>query len=355
MSTTTSLSPGKDRRLRRLSDPEGRFAMLAVDQRGSLRRMIGRRDEVPPDTVTAEALRQIKRVVTEAIAPLATGLLTDPLYGYPASRDVLPPAVGLLLSGEATGYASAEDGERRSRLIDGFSPEQALCNGADAMKLLIYHHPEASPETRRHEAELVEAVGEACADVQLPLILEVVTYPLEGVDDAGAAFARRKPDLVADAAETYSDPRFRVDVLKLEFPADLSFAASYQDAPFAAGTVAYEEEDVEAACRRVDAAAGVPWVILSAGVGIGEFVETLRHANAAGASGFLCGRAVWKDVVEHAPDLKRMRRFVQEEGRARLERLRAVNETARPWTEHPRVQGERQGERRSGEAPVAAE
>jgi len=317
--------------------------MLAIDQRGSLRRMFARKDGTDPSDVAPEQLRQVKRVVTRAVAPMASGLLTDPLYGYPASMDLLPASNGVLLSGEETGYVGTSEGERRSRLLEEWSPARMVREGADALKLLIYHHPNASEETCRHEQDIVASVGEACEEAGLPLILEVVTYPLGEAADDAALQARKKPDLVVDAAETFSDPRYQVDVLKLEFPANLKYVEEYQDAAFAEGTAVYDRAAVEQACARLDQAAGVPWVILSSGVGMDEFVETLKFANEAGASGFLCGRAVWKDVVDYAPDEAAMTRFMEEVGKPRVERLLEANTTARAWTEHPAYQdvGER--------------
>lgn len=145
----------------------------------------------------------------------------------------------------------------------------------------------------------------------MPFVLEVVTYPLRGQDKKGEAFARLKPELVADAARTYSEPRFHVDLLKLEFPANLKYAEEFQGASFAAGRAVYGLDEVRSACREVDSAAAVPWVILSAGVDSDEFIEDVRLANEAGASGFLCGRAVWKRIVDAFPDDRacvRMRR-----------------------------------------------
>ncbi len=153
-----------------------------------------------------------------------------------------------------------------------------------------------------------------------------------------AVQARRKPELVADAAKTFSDPAYKVDVLKLEFPANLRFVGAYQDAPFGAGEAVYDRKTVEQACERLDRAAGVPWVILSSGVGIDEFIETLKFANDAGASGFLCGRAVWKDIVRYAPNEREMRHFMAEVGTGRVERLLDANESARAWTDHPKYQ-----------------
>lgn len=329
--TDAPLALGKLRRLRRLSDDNGRFAMLAIDQRGSLRRMIKAHTGGTGD---ADDLRRVKRVVTEKVAPLATAVLTDPLFGYPATVEVIPPQVGVLLAVEQTGYEAAAD-ERRSRLLDDHGVSDLLRSGADAIKLLIYHHAEASAATLHHQRALVHTIGAACEDAQLPFLLEVVTYALDGEKNT-AAFARRKPDLVAEAVAAYADPDCNVDILKVEFPADLKYTEEYQATDYAAGTAVYDRDAVAEACRRVTEAASAPWVLLSAGVDIDEFVENLRLANTAGASGFLCGRAVWKHVMEHFPDNDRMRTYMSVEGRERFERLCRENDTARPWYEHPR-------------------
>lgn len=312
--------------------------MLAVDQRGSLRRMIGRKTGAAPNTVSADSLRRVKRIVAEAVAPMASGVLTDPIYGYPASVDVIPPDVGVLLASEQTGYQSAptRENERHSRLLEDWSVEQTLQVGADAAKLLIYHHPEASTETLAHQKDIVATVGSACAANQVPFILEVVTYPLDGSDKESAAFARRKPDLVVRTAETYSDPQFPVDLLKVEFPASLKHTDEYQDAPYGSGTTVYDRTAVEDACNRLDDAASMPWVILSSGVDMEEFIENLRFANAAGGSGFLCGRAVWKHVIDHYPDWQAMSHHMDAEGRNNFRELLDVNSSALPWFEHRR-------------------
>lgn len=335
---TAGLPSGTYRRLRRLADSTGRFSMLAVDQRGSLRRMIGRKTNTSPDAVAAESLRRVKRIVTDAIAPMATGILTDPIYGYPASVDVLPADVGVLLANEQTGYKSAptQEEERRSRLLDDWGVEQTVKAGADAVKLLIYHHPEASAETIEHQQNIVETVGAACTENEVPFVLEVMTYTLDGSDKESAEFARRKPDLVVRTVEAYSDPTYNVDLLKVEFPASLKYTAEYQDEPYGAGTTVYDRARVEDACSQLDAAASTPWVILSSGVDIEEFVENLRLANAAGGSGFLCGRAVWKHVIDHYPDPQAMSNYMTTEGRSNFRALLEVNSSALPWYEHRR-------------------
>lgn len=333
---TRGLAPGRYRRLRRLSDPEGRFSMLAVDQRGSLRRMLARRTNGAPEDVPDGALRTIKRAVTATVAPLASAVLTDPIYGYPASIDAIARDTGVLLSTEQTGYRGVRSGERLSRLLEDWSVERAVRSGADAAKLLIYHSPEVAPETIDHQREIVETVGRACEREEMPFVLEAVTYDPEGSGER--AFAEKNPELVADAARTYSDPRFGVDVLKVEFPAALGYAEEYGETPFGRDVVLYDREAVEAACAHLDEAAGTPWVILSAGVDVEEFAENLRIADEAGASGFLCGRAVWKSVVDRYPDVEAMSDRMRRTGRANFRRLLEVNDGARPWFEHPRFE-----------------
>ena len=325
-----AIGPGKRRRLSRLCDPKGRFAVIAIDQRTSLERML------PTDAVDATAaMRLVKRVLTDVVAPTATAVLTDPEIGYPDCLDVLPKDVGLILAVEVSGYTSSNGHERRSRLLDGFSAADAARAGADAVKLLIYHHPEVSEETTAHQKDLVRHVGSDCAAAGLPFVLEIVTYGL-GVDRTSEAFIRRKAEYVVDGVRTYSAPAYQVDVFKVQFPGDLKHTEEYRDRPFAREPVLFDEADLRDTCRRLDEAASAPWVILSAGVQSEEFVRNLRIASECGASGFLCGRAVWKDVVGHLPDETAMRRLMTEEGVRRFAAMREAVEDAMPWFQHRR-------------------
>lgn len=332
-------SAGKVRRLRRLCDAHYRFAMLAIDQRGSLRKMIAAKSGVEPAAVPDSALVTIKEIVTSAVAPLATAVLTDPLHGYPASPHAIPSGVGLLLALEVTGYEASGADERRSRLIEGWSARAIAQSGADAVKLLLWHRPDASDETLHHQDSLVEYVGAACAEEGLPYVLEVVSYPLPGQRSNSADFAREKPEIVIDAAKRYSSDRFGLDLLKLEFPGNLKYVAEFQSREWGAGETVHDLAQTRQFCERLDAASNVPWVILSAGVDPDEFIEDVQIAGAAGASGFLCGRAVWKHVVDHYPDETAMRRFARHTARDHFARIRKANSGARPWTEHPRYAG----------------
>lgn len=318
---------GKRRRLSRLADAEGRFAMLAVDQRTSLKNVLD--DHLDADE-QKRALQAVKRVVTRHIGPLGTALLTDPIYGYPHTLDAIPPCTGLMLAVEVSGYETAGEHERRSRLLEDFDVSTAAAAGADGVKLLIWHHPDASTETQHHQRHVVRRIGDDCRKAGLPFILEIVTYGLESSRSA-PHFVRRKPELVLDGVRTYSAAEYGVDLFKVQFPADLKYTAEYQAASYAKGTVFFEKPQVEALCREIDEAASAPWVILSAGVDPDEFIENVKIANAAGASGFLCGRAVWKNVVHYLPDERSMEDFIKEVGCAHFRRIREANAGAHPW------------------------
>src|SRR3954453_13403396 len=70
----------RTRRLDDIAAEGGTFAIIAMDQRNTLRRMftgVGREG-------TDQELRDAKADVARALTPMASGLLSDPTYGVPA-------------------------------------------------------------------------------------------------------------------------------------------------------------------------------------------------------------------------------------------------------------------------------
>ncbi|MCH8494205.1 MAG: tagatose 1,6-diphosphate aldolase [Balneolales bacterium] len=331
-----SIPIGKFRRLSRLSNTNGQFSMLAIDQRKSLRQMISGTTGQSPDSVPAEALQLVKRIVTRELADGASALLTDPLFGYPTTYDVVPRTTGVMLSIEVTGFNIVNNYERHSRLIPGFSVEKAAQLGADAIKLLIWHNKEASAETIEHQNSIIKRVAEDCNRYEVPLILEIVNYPSGNIDVTSAAYAREKAERVIEAAHTFSQPEFGVDVLKLEFPGNLKYTDAFQDRSFAAGETVYTLDDVHNFNKQVNEASLVPWVILSAGVDPEEFIENIHISNKAGASGFLCGRAVWKHIVDFYPDETAMTNYIKNKAKHYFDEILQANTQALPWLDHKR-------------------
>ena len=74
----------------------------------------------------------------------------------------------------------------------------------------------------------------------------------------------------------------------------------------------------------VDALEDRPWVLLSGGGAFEQYVRQVEAAVAAGCSGFMAGRAVWREVTTVAPE-ERVN-TLREIARPRFERLREVLE-----------------------------
>src|SRR5207237_9969371 len=84
--------------------------------------------------------------------------------------------------------------------------------------------------------------------------------------------------------------------------------------------------------KSLDEGCDVPWVVLSAGVDIELFREQVRLACRGGASGFLGGRAIWKNAVRLPAEERR--RFLATEGQENLRGLIEIAQKyARPWME----------------------
>lgn len=323
------ISAGKLRGLARLADADGKFRMMAIDQRGSLRRMLGRTLD---REVTPKDLAGLKKLIIKELSPYSSATLTDPVYGYPAAIKDFPPEVGLLLAVEETGYelAGPKALERKSHLIEGWGVGKVKRAGADAVKLLLYYRGDASPEVVEHQQGIARRVGEECVDYDIPYVLELVSYPL-GEDER--AFAEIKPKLVTNYVQEFQKEEYHVDILKVEFPASLRFTEGYEGAFGPVGEPLWDLSQVEGFCREVAEVARVPWVILSAGVGIEEFLEEVRIASENGASGFLCGRALWKYCVDYWPDRDAVEQWLRTSGAVNFQRLYQASSAARPYFE----------------------
>lgn len=140
----------------------------------------------------------------------------------------------------------------------------------------------------------------------------------------------KRTDHVLESVATFAAPQFGVDLFKLESPIGGVDVPAPDGDPVALATAldAFEE---------MGRLAGRPWVMLSAGVGKAAFHRILELAFAAGASGFLAGRAIWWEAFEHYPDLGTMRSRLQSDGLPYFDDLnRLADREALPWTDHPR-------------------
>lgn len=315
----TSLSPltiGKIRGLQQIANERGIFVITAMDQRGSMRRMI---NPQAPKEVPAEQIIKIKLQLSGTFSPRSSAVLLDPQYGAPESiaHATLSGRCGLLVALEHLDYDQTGD-VRRSKVQEGWSVEKIKRMGGSAVKVLIYYHPD-QPETAAWQEQFVRETQEQCARWDIPFVLETVVYGINGMKDDSPEFAALKADLVIRSAKRLSP---YCDLYKAEFPANIK----------------YDKDEARLAdwCRQLNEACVVPWVVLSAGVDIELFRDMVRIACQNGASGFLAGRAIWKKAVPMTDDAERQR-WLDSEGVANLRSLVDVaTEHATPWTERGR-------------------
>ena len=307
-----ALTIGKIRGLQQIANDRNIFTMTAMDQRGSMRRMVNAQ---APKEVPAERLTNIKLQLSEVFSPLSSALLLDPQYGAPQSiaHGALSGHCGLLVALEHMDYDQQGD-VRRSKAGENWSVEKIKRMGGSAVKVLIYYHPDQK-ETAEWQERFVLETQEQCATWDIPFVLETVVYGINGVKDDSAEFAAQKPELVIRSAERLSP---HCDLYKAEFPANIKFDT--------------DESKLATWCRQLDTACKTPWVVLSAGVDIELFRESVRIACQNGASGFLAGRAIWKKAIAIGDDAERLR-WLRTEGVANLQGLIEVANThAVPWT-----------------------
>jgi tagatose 1,6-diphosphate aldolase/sulfofructosephosphate aldolase len=302
----TSQVPAAGVGLDPISGPEGTLAIVAMDQRNTLRRMLTEHDK-PTDTATMEAF---KVDVVEALSPAANAVLLDPEFGVPAVT-----RAGAMASGCATLVAvepperDTWNGEPRASRDPARTAVWVREMGGDAVKLLVQMRPDrprgaGEPDLVSEVVDVVRAVVEDCAAAGVPSVVETLLYKLP--DEATIA-PQRRAELIAESGRILSETR--PDLLKLEYPTDAR------------------------GCRAVAEAVTVPWAMLSAGMPFDAFLEAVVNAcDEGGACGFIAGRVFWKEAV--GLDGQARQDFLRSTARERLERsVATMNGRARPWRE----------------------
>ena len=335
------LSAGKYRSLQTLADDRGIFKMIAVDQRPPIFNALAKHGARKPSEVAYDEVASIKTLLTKTLAPEATAVLVDPVWTHPHALAHIPGRVGLLSTLEGYDF-DVNGGERTSKPIEGWSVKKIKRSHAAGVKVLAWHRPDIRADTQAHQDAFIKAVGDECRMRDIPFVLELLIYPKPGEDPDSLEYASAKPQRVLESVRYYSDDKFGVDLLKLEFPADLKRTREFAAGAFGgeAREAAYSLNEVEGYLKELDEITNVPWVLLSAGVGPLEFALNLDLAFEAGASGFLAGRAVWLDALEAYPDLDTVEKRLLKKSLPYLRQISGAADAATPWTQHKRYGGE---------------
>jgi tagatose-1,6-bisphosphate aldolase len=299
-----TLTPGKARGLAATSSPGGIFRVLALDHRDSMRVVISPDD---PASISREALTDMKLDLLRQLAREATAVMLEPEYSIAQAiiTRALPGSVGFLAAVEAQGYLG-NPAARKTSLLKGWSVEKAKRVGANAVKLLVLYRPDGGAVTEEQDKLITQVVAD-CARYDIPLFLEPLPYRLDGrgsIDTPEFAAIRRR--VVVDTVKRLAP--LKPDVLKVAFPVATMYEtdrAAWVDA-----------------CAELDEATPMPWVLLSGGDPYELFRDQVRIACEAGASGFLAGRALWRDYVA-APAAQRSD-IIEETVRPRFRELSVI-------------------------------
>jgi sulfofructosephosphate aldolase len=286
-----------------ISRPGGGFAMIAMDQRESLRHMF---DVAGAGRPVDDVLIDFKRAVATELADLASGFLIDRDFGGLGILDdgLVPPQCGFILAADA--LEQQPGGPVEDTGLDDAALDDAGTEGVAAIKLLIIWRRDVKREARVELAErfVAEARERGVLSVLEPVVRATPDELADGSWDAEAAIREAARELSPLGASLY----------KVQVPLA------------GAGDAAAQLTASQQLARDIVG----PWVVLSQGVALDRFPDAVEAACRAGASGFLAGRALWSDVV----GARDVATTLRERSRPRLERLVEIVDThARSWTE----------------------
>jgi sulfofructosephosphate aldolase len=292
--------------LARMARPSGAFAMVAMDQRESLRAMFA---ENLPEPIELERRVSFKVAVARVLSPHASAMLIDQPEGLEPilAAGALDPGCALIIAADdlVQPMGAAVDDTGVDRSVDLVAARRL---GAVAAKLLVIWKPDRSAPDR---ASLVREFLDVSRGAGLPGIVEGVVRPPAGVSEAD--WTEREDALLEATRELGA---LHPDIYKAQVPFN-------GKAP---------GETITDRCRSMTDMLPCPWVVLSSGVSIEDYPAAVEAACRGGASGFLAGRAVWRDALVADPEP-----VLRERAVPRLQRLADIVDTvAGPGTAAPR-------------------
>lgn len=285
-----------------IARPSGGLAMVAMDQRESLRDMF---DKAGAGRPVDDVIVDFKLAVTQTLGPIASGFLIDRHFGFELVRDrgLLPASTGLILA--VDDLTQDEGGPVEETGLDRTALGLDL-DGVAALKLLIIWRRDSLRQRR------VQLARDFIAAARERGVLSVLEPVVRATPDELAAGTWDADEAIREAARELSP--LGATLYKVQVPLG------------GAGTA----DEQRAASEALAAAITGPWVVLSQGVARENFLSAVRAACRAGASGFLAGRALWSDVVGAEDVAERLRQVSVPRLRALLD---VVDEEARPWSQ----------------------
>lgn len=306
-------------RLLNLLDEKGKAKILALDQSGSMKKLLREQhknagsdfDQLPKEQQDKELI-ELKLLLSRVLSAQASAVLHDVQHGI-AVAGLFPGGIsfGASLIGR---IEKSVDPGKAALTEPGWSVKDLVikANGQGA-KILVYldlplseEEAKANPERVRIAQEQLDYMKKIYRETrryQIPLLAEELVYERPGEKKGTLEYERRKAETVILAARLMSP---MADILKLEFPGDFKTMS---------------EEEILGYLERLKETAKRPWVLLSAG----EDYETFRRkAESAmrygGALGVMSGRAYFKEISNFQTP-QDQEKFLRETAVARMQEI----------------------------------
>jgi tagatose 1,6-diphosphate aldolase len=249
---------------------DGAMMVIACDQRGGMRTLLAS-DPAEQAKIGNDVLGLTKADITRHLASEASCVLVDPICAVPHLVDdaVIARDTALLIGLDASGWDSSPEGYRLSKLVEGIGARQVRALGGTGGKIMVYLRSD-TPAANTHNIAILEQVIADFAKEDLLLVVEFLTYALEG--ESPEAYKAKIPELIQGGTRICLDLGSKV--LKLPYPGSPESCAAV-----------------------TDMSGDVPWAILSAGVDHETFLGQVEIAMRNGASGVIAGRSLWKDCI----------------------------------------------------------
>ncbi|WP_392566036.1 tagatose 1,6-diphosphate aldolase [Utexia brackfieldae] len=326
--TKKRMSRGKFERLTQLANQDGVIAALAIDQRGSMVKMM--QNAVGKEKYHIDMVYEFKELVSQELTKYVSAILLDEELGFKGMAKKNPNA-GLILSYEKTGYDVNTPG-RLPEILPDESIQRLISKGADAAKVLVYYNPDDPQEILDKKHAFLERLGDEARTCDMPVFVEPIVYDNVITDDKSPEFARIKPRKVIDTIKEFTKDQYHIDILKVEVPVLFNYVEGYHDDRVAV----YSQQQAAEYFRAANDAATRPYIYLSAGVPTHVFHQELQFAGESGAkySGILGGRATWLDGVAAYAQGGRdgLLKWLDTVGRDNVETLNKILKAhATPW------------------------
>ena len=173
-------------------------------------------------------------------------------------------------------------------LVPEWGVEQVRNNYGVAV-IMMYYHPEEEGALKKKQ--FLAEIQDYCRYEEIELIVKLVVYTP----------GDRKFDWVEfrqDQLQAVEELRNLANLFVLQYPND------------------------SLACATLTTQLDVPWIISDDNIDYGEFKERLRDALENGASGFMVGETLFKEIEgmrkkDHSPDIESILKFINSQARDR--------------------------------------